>query len=135
MKYKGVMMLFLLIAVAVYSYANVFSQNKGNTSSGLALLIQYTIQLSNYLLFFTMSIWEIKGQAVSIERVKPYLVSKHTVAERIAAADTVIKKLIKNKEINSCKHSEKPFIDIQGLSFAYESNPNSLIFKEMSFRV
>jgi ABC-type multidrug transport system fused ATPase/permease subunit len=129
------MMLFLLISVAVYSYANIFSENTGNTSSGLALLIQYTIQLSNYLLFFTMSIWEIKGQAVSLERVKPYLVSKQTVAERIAAADSVINKLRKNKQINSYKHSEKPLIDIRGLSFAYESNPNAFIFKEMSFRV
>jgi hypothetical protein len=76
LKYKAVMILFLLVAVAVYSFVNVFGSTEGNKSSGLALLIQYTIQLSNYLLYFTMSIWEIKGQAVSIERVKPYLVNK-----------------------------------------------------------
>ena len=91
-------MLFLLVAVAIYSYANVFSGDGGNTSSGLALLIQYTIQLSNYLLYFTMSIWKIKGQAVSIERVKPYLTTKPSVLERIAAANSVISKLKKNKE-------------------------------------
>lgn len=48
-------------------------------SSGLALLIQYTIQLSNYLLYFTMSILEIKGQAISIERVKDFLPKKASV--------------------------------------------------------
>ena len=47
-------------------------------SSVLALIIQYTLQLSNYLLYFTMSLWEIRGQAVSIERIKPYLSPQHT---------------------------------------------------------
>jgi hypothetical protein len=77
LKYKSVMILFLVIGIAVYSFVNIISEDISNPqegkSSGLALLIQYTIQLSNYLLFFTMSIWEIKGQAVSIERVRPFL--------------------------------------------------------------
>lgn len=64
------MILFLIIGVAAYSFFNILTSESGhdgsNKSSGLALLIQYTIQLSNYLLYFTMSIWEIKGQAVSI---------------------------------------------------------------------
>lgn len=72
LKYKTVMILFLIVAVVLYSFMNVFNSEdiiaEGTTlemntkqSSGLALLIQYTIQLSNYLLFFTMSIWDIKG--------------------------------------------------------------------------
>jgi hypothetical protein len=72
-----VMTLFLIVAVVLYSFMNVFTSTEDSllsssvtqtskSSSGLALLIQYTIQLSNYLLFFTMSIWEIKGQAVSL---------------------------------------------------------------------
>lgn len=93
MKYKGVMSLFMLVSVAAYSYINVFTDHSSGGSSGLALLIQYTTQLSNYLLYFTMSIWEIKGQAVSIERVKPYLNTKPTVTARINAADSVINKL------------------------------------------
>jgi ABC-type multidrug transport system fused ATPase/permease subunit len=98
MKYKGVMSLFMLVSVAAYSYINVFTEQSSGGSSGLALLIQYTIQLSNYLLYFTMSIWEIKGQAVSIERVKPYLTTKPSVAARITAADNVIAKLRKMPE-------------------------------------
>lgn len=81
LKYKSVMILFLIVAVGLYSFVNVFTTQvdlvevagKTAKSSGLALLIQYTIQLSNYLLHFTMSIWEIKGQALSLERVRPYL--------------------------------------------------------------
>lgn len=95
------MMLFLLIAVAVYSFVNVLGSTGGHQSSGLALLIQYTIQLSNYLLYFTMSIWEIKGQAVSIERVKSYLQEKPSVTTRIAAAEKVISKLHKATNSNS----------------------------------
>ena len=64
LKYKVVMILFLVTAVAIYSFVNVVSQTDlmriGTAtakSSGLALLIQYTIQLSNYLLHFTMSLW------------------------------------------------------------------------------
>ncbi len=71
------MILFLIIAVTLYSFMNIFTskidisgdteqQNNHKSSSGLALLIQYTIQLSNHLLFFTMSIWSIKAKAVSI---------------------------------------------------------------------
>lgn len=72
------MILFLIVAVIIYSLIHVFDifgagTKENNSSSGLALLIQYTIQLSNNLLFFVMSIWEIKGQAVSLERVRPYL--------------------------------------------------------------
>jgi len=71
------MILFLIIAIAIYSFINVFGVvahpiatthssdigqetnlgQKSTSSSGLALLIQYTIQLSNYLLYFVMSIW------------------------------------------------------------------------------
>lgn len=58
------MIIFLLVAVAVYSVFNVVFDSdlrqlgtKTAKSSGLALLIQYTIQLSNYLLHFTMSVW------------------------------------------------------------------------------
>lgn len=95
LKYKSVMLLFLIVGVAVYSFVNILSdqQTSSNKSSGLALLIQYTIQLSNYLLFFTMSIWEIKGQAVSIERVRPYLEEKEAVHTRIADAERVVKKI------------------------------------------
>jgi hypothetical protein len=72
------MILFLFIAVVIYSLIHIFDifgggSRENNSSSGLALLIQYTIQLSNNLLFFVMSIWEIKGQAISLERVRPYL--------------------------------------------------------------
>lgn len=107
------MMLFLLVAVAVYSMVNVFGENTtGNKSSGLALLIQYTIQLSNYLLYFTMSIWEIKGQAVSIERVKPYLQPKDTVEARVTAADQVITKL-RNATDKDGLNSATPLINIR----------------------
>ena len=90
------MIAFLVIAVCIYSALNVFdvmpmfTNNVGNfntnsskASSGLALLIQYTNQLSNYLLFFTMSIWEIKGQAVSLERVRPFVNHISSVENRI----------------------------------------------------
>lgn len=89
------MLLFLIVGVAVYSFVNILShqQTSSNKSSGLALLIQYTIQLSNYLLFFTMSIWEIKGQAVSIERVRPYLEENEAVHTRIADAERVVQKI------------------------------------------
>ena len=71
LKYKIMMMLFLIVAVVFYSLFHIFDifgegNKENNSSSGLALLIQYTIQLSNNLLFFVMSIWEIKGQAVSL---------------------------------------------------------------------
>lgn len=71
LKYKIIMVLFLIVAVVIYSFIHVFDilgdgTKENNSSSGLALLIQYTIQLSNNLLFFVMSIWEIKAQAVSL---------------------------------------------------------------------
>jgi len=68
LKYKIATMIFLVVGVTVYSFVNIFSTTDQSfmKSSGLALLFQYTIQLSNYLQHFTMSIWEIRGQAVSI---------------------------------------------------------------------
>jgi ABC-type multidrug transport system fused ATPase/permease subunit len=121
--------------VGVYSFVNVFSEGSGSgKESGLALLVQYTIQLSNYLLYFTMSIWEIKGQAVSIERVKPYLLPRPSVTARINAADTVIAKLRRVADTNpSCANS--PLINIQSLNFAYESNPNTHIFRNLNLHV
>lgn len=95
LKYKTVMILFLIVAVAIYSLMNVVGEegNRTSSSSGLALLIQYTIQLSNYLLFFTMSIWDIKGQAISIERSKEFIEETESIKGRIQAADTIISKM------------------------------------------
>jgi ABC-type multidrug transport system fused ATPase/permease subunit len=102
-KYKVVMIGFLVVAVTLYSFMNVFTETDSllqvggvsksrKSSSGLALLIQYTTQLSNYLLYFTMSIWEIKGQAVSIERVKPFLDKTPAIKNRLEAAAKILAK-------------------------------------------
>ena len=98
------------------------------------MLIQYTIQLSNYLLFFTMSIWEIKGQAVSIERVRPYLEEKEVVHTRIADAERVVQKIKSSLESGSLPE-EGSLIDIRSLSFAYEANANTPIFRDLSLQV
>ncbi len=137
LKYKSVMSLFMLVSVAAYSYINVFGEDSSGNSSGLALLIQYTIQLSNYLLYFTMSIWEIKGQAVSIERVRPYLNTKPTVTARINAADAVITKLRKIAKSNPglSEKGRSPLIDIRCLDYAYDSNPTTPIFKGLNLQI
>ena len=86
---------FLIIAIAIYSFSNVYASSdtpsldlstNNKKQSGLALLIQYTTQLSNYLLFFTMSMWEIKGQAVSLERVSKYVEASQSVRNRMQSA-------------------------------------------------
>lgn len=93
------MILFLMVGITLYSFFNILNQNPefdGNlskASSGLALLIQYTIQLSNYLLYFTMSILEIKGQAISIERVKDFLPQKASVQQRMNMCSKVLEKV------------------------------------------
>lgn len=137
LKYKSVMLLFLIVGVAVYSFVNILSdqQTSSTKSSGLALLIQYTIQLSNYLLFFTMSIWEIKGQAVSIERVRPYLEEKEAVHTRIDDAERVVKKIKGALESGYLEEQTERLIDIKQLSFAYEANVNTPIFKALSLQV
>lgn len=90
------MILFLIVGVTLYSFFNIINKEPqldadlSKASSGLALLIQYTIQLSNYLLYFTMSILEIKGQAISIERVKDFLPSKASVEKRMKMCHRII---------------------------------------------
>jgi ABC-type transport system involved in cytochrome bd biosynthesis fused ATPase/permease subunit len=81
------------------------------------------------MLHFTFSIWELKGQAISIERVRKYTKFNVNVERREKMTDEIIKKLKNNSNIET---SDK-ILEIKKLTFAYESNPNLTIFKEMSF--
>lgn len=96
----------------------------------MALLIQYTIQLSNYLLYFTMSILEIKGQAISIERVKDFLPSKASVEKRMKMCHRIIEKVR-----NPAEQVSEVLLNLKELSFAYESNPSVPILSGVNLSV
>lgn len=66
-----------------------------------------------------MSIWEIKGQAVSIERVRPYLVEKEAVHRRIADSERVVQKIKDSLESESPPSEGGSLIDIKSLNYAY----------------
>ena len=80
-----------------------------------------------------MSIWDIKGEAVSIERSRPFIEETETIKSRIEAADKVIAKMQKAHD-NSIKEGEI-IMKIEKLNFAYEVNPGVMIFKDLDLRI
>jgi ABC-type multidrug transport system fused ATPase/permease subunit len=80
-----------------------------------------------------MSIWEIKGQAVSIERVKPFLKETDSIRYRITSCEKIIRK-IKNDLSEETKQGE-PMLRLSELTFAYDSNPKVNVFNKLNFEV
>lgn len=99
------MMGFLIVAVLIYSwlYVNpqaissaIRSNPTAEVSSGLALLVNYLIVLTNSFLDFTLSVWEVKNHAVSIERARKYLEAVDGVKLRTSMSNRILSKIEDN---------------------------------------
>lgn len=77
-----------------------------------------------------MSILEIKGQAISIERVKDFLPSKASVEKRMKMCHRIIEKVC-----NPAEQVSEVLLNLKELSFAYESNPSVPILSGVNLSV
>ena len=77
-----------------------------------------------------MSILEIKGQAISIERVKDFLPSKASVEKRMKMCHRIIEKVR-----NPAEQASEVLLNLKELSFAYESNPSVPILSGVNLSV